>query len=220
MDEDDLIKRIENFLNSANLKTSEKSEIILGSAGDMLVENAAENGIDIKGFSHSIDNFFVNHVLNSHGNEHTEKARGNVPISDNDIKMIPQVLEKPDYIIYGTKTKTGNKAIVFAKNIDEATIFVEEVRKGKMKLAAQTLYKLPRTIDVSFIKNAPELYAHSDPGAIKIVDVQNEIVNRMFLNSKNDNLKIKGTEYEKATDSVPKSKYNDLAKEYNRLLKE
>lgn len=172
---DTLHKKIDDFLNNANLHSSTKTEIILGIADDALVENAAENGVDIKGFYHSIDNFFVNHALNNHGDQ-KERKRGNVPITVEDIKCIPEILRSPDFIIYGSKTKIGNKAIVFAKNIDGSTVFVEEVRNGKMKLAAQTLYKLPRTIDVSFIKNAPELYAHSDPGTITIVDVKTEIV--------------------------------------------
>ena len=64
---------------------------------------------------------------------------------------------------------------------DVETFFVEEIRNGKKRLAAQTLYKLPRTIDVSFIKNAPELYAHSDPGTIKIINVKNEIVKQQLF---------------------------------------
>lgn len=178
---DSLHKKIEDLIKDPNLRSSVKIEIILGQPGNALVENAAENGVDIRGFSHSIDNFFINHALNNHGNEETEKSRGNIPISNEDIKKIPDILQSPDYIIYGGRTKTGNKAIVFAKNINSSAVFEEEVRNGKMRLAAQTLYKLPRTIDVSFIKNAPELYAHSDPGTIKIVDVQSEIVKNLIF---------------------------------------
>lgn len=197
MENNELTEKIDNFLKNSNLKTSVKTELILGVAGDALVENAAENGIDIKGFSHSIDNFFVNHTLNTHGNEEKENKRGNVTVTEEDIKMIPDVLQNPDFIVYGAKTKTENNAIIFAKNINGSTIFVEEVRNGKKKLAAQTLYKLPRTIDVSFIKNAPNLYAHSDPRTIKIVDVKKDIVNRMF---------IKTTDEEKTNEKVFLSK--------------
>lgn len=177
-------QEIDNFLTRQDLRTHEKKELILGAAGDSLVKNAAENGIDIKGFVHSIDNFFVIHALNRHGNEQIEKNRGNVHITNEDIKNIPAVLQAPDFIIYGSKSKTGNKAILFVKNMAEATVFVEEVRNGRMKLAAQTLYKLPKTIDVSFLRNAPNLYAHSDLGTIKIVDVKNEIVKRQFFDEK------------------------------------
>ena len=179
-----LYKAIDNFLSRTDLKSHEKKELVLGAAGDALVKNAAENGIDIKGFVHSIDNFFVIHALNRHGNEQIERNRGNIHITNEDIKKIPAVLKEPDFIIYGSKSKTGNKAIIFVKNMGNATVFVEEIRNGKMKLAAQTLYKLPKTIDVSFLRNAPNLYAHSDLGTIKIVDVKNEIVNRQFFDEK------------------------------------
>ena len=113
----DATQKIDDFLKSTNLKTSEKKEIILGTVGDALAENAARNGLDIRGFSHSLDNFFVNHALNNHGDEKAEKSRGNVGITLDDIKSIPQVLQSPDFIIYGSRTKVGNSAIVFAKNM-------------------------------------------------------------------------------------------------------
>lgn len=181
MGNSELQKKIDEFLKEGDLKSSVKKKLVLGAAGDALVKNASKNGINIKGFTHSIDNFFINHVLNRHGNKKTETKRGNINVTAEDIKNIPDILQTPDFIIYGTKTRNGNKAIVFAKNINSSTIFVEEIRTGRKKLAAQTLYKLPRTIDVSFIKDAPELYAHNDPGTIKIVNVKEEIVKSMFL---------------------------------------
>ena len=66
---------------------------------------------------------------------------------------------------------------MYVKNIGDSTIFVEDVRRGKKELAAQTLYKKSGTIDVSSKKEAPELYAHSDPESISIVDVKKEFVN-------------------------------------------
>lgn len=206
MENRDLHQKIEEFLKNTELKTTEKKELILGFAGDAIVKNAAENGIDITGFVHSLDNFFVNHALKNHGNEKSEKSRGNVHITIDDIKNIPDVLQAPDFIIYGTKTKVGNKAIIFTKNLSDSTIFVEEIRNGKQRLAAQTLYKLPRTIDVSFIKNAPELYAHSDPGTIKIVDVKNEIVKQQLF-KEIDNTSVPAT----ATKSLEEMVYKGAA---------
>lgn len=192
MDNSELQKKIDEFLKEGNLKSSVKKELVLGAAGDALVKNASKNGINIKGFTHSLDNFFVNHIIKKHGDEKTEAKRGNVHITAEDIKNIPDILQSPDFIIYGTKTKTGNKAIVFAKKINNSTIFVEEIRTGKKTLAAQTLYKTPRTIDVSSIKDAPELYAHSDPGTIKIINVKEEIVKSMFLSDTKKKLIVTG----------------------------
>lgn len=155
MAESRLYQKIEDFLKNTELKSAEKKELVLGVVGNALVENAAANGIDIRGFSHSLDSFFVNHALNNHGYEKLEEQRGNVHITIEDIKNIPEVLQTPDFIIYSSKTKVGNKAIVFVKNIKDSTIFVEEVRKGRMRLAAQTLYKLPQDVRCIIHKRCP-----------------------------------------------------------------
>lgn len=91
-------------------------------------------------------------------------------------------------------------------------IFVEEIRNGKKSLAAQSISKTSRTFNVQSILAAPELYAHSDPGSIQIVDVRNEIVNNNCkLYTRNGNAKaveklqevIKNIEYELSNSSQP-----------------
>lgn len=170
-------QKINEIFNSPNFKTSQKVSETIGLVSDKFAALASQYRYDIKGYSHTIDNFFVNHALKQHGDKEAEEKRGNVAITYSDICNIFSVYTHPDYIVFGTKTKTGNPAIVYVKNIGDSTIFVEDVRSGKKDLAAQTLYKKSGTIDVSSKKEAPELYAHSDPESISIVDVKKEFVN-------------------------------------------
>ena len=170
-------QKINEIFNSPNFKTSQKVSETIGLVSDKFAALASQYGYDIKGYSHTIDNFFVNHALKQHGDKEAEEKRGNVAITYSDICNVFSVYTHPDYIVFGTKTKTGNPAIVYVKNIGDSTIFVEDVRNGKKELAAQTLYKKFGTIDVSSKKEAPELYAHSDPESISIVDVKKEFVN-------------------------------------------
>lgn len=170
-------QKINEIFNSPNFKTSQKVSETIGLVSDKFAALASQYRYDIKGYSHTIDNFFVNHALKQHGDKEAEEKRGNVAITYSDICNIFSVYTHPDYIVFGTKTKTGNPAIVYVKNIGDSTIFVEDVRSGKKELAAQTLYKKSGTIDVSSKKEAPELYAHSDPESISIVDVKKEFVN-------------------------------------------
>lgn len=170
-------QKINEIFNSPNFKTSQKVSETIGLVSDKFAALASQYRYDIKGYSHTIDNFFVNHALKQHGDKEAEEKRGNVAITYSDICNVFSVYAHPDYIVFGTKTKTGNPAIVYVKNIGDSTIFVEDVRRGKKELAAQTLYKKSGTIDVSSKKEAPELYAHSDPESISIVDVKKEFVN-------------------------------------------
>ena len=170
-------QKINEIFNSPNFKTSQKVSETIGLVSDKFAALASQYRYDIKGYSHTIDNFFVNHALKQHGDKETEEKRGNVAITYSDICNVFSVYTHPDYIVFGTKTKTVNPAIVYVKNIGDSTIFVEDVRRGKKELAAQTLYKKSGTIDVSSKKEAPELYAHSDPESISIVDVKKEFVN-------------------------------------------
>lgn len=170
-------QNIDDVITAANSGNNEKFERILGSVTPKLAEIAKAHGYNIDGYFHSLDNYFINHQRKQHGDAKKEANRGQIAITDDDIRNIPNVLANSDFIIYGSKVKNGNPAITFVQNQENATVFVEEVRTGKKRLSAQTIYKTARTFDVSSIKDARELYAQSDPSTISIVDVKNEIVN-------------------------------------------
>ena len=159
---------IDEVIKAADSKDNTKFERTIGTVSPVLAENAKEHGFNIEGYSHAIDNYFIKHELKRNKN-----------LTDDDFRNIPNIINKPDYIIYGsTVPSTGNNAITYVKNGNKSCVFVEEIRNGKKTLSAQSISKTSRTFDVSSIKDAPELYAHNDPSTIQIIDVKNEIVNQ------------------------------------------
>jgi len=102
-----------------------------------------ETGMDVMGYSHSLDSSAIRHVVKSHGNEEREKARGQVPVMREDIERLGEILEKADRIKAGGKTKQGLEMIRY--ELDEkggTTIVFEELRTRRGKLVPKTFYKL------------------------------------------------------------------------------
>ncbi len=82
-------------------------------------------GIDFTGFVHTIDSAGIIHAL-KHEN-----------IKSSDILLIPFIIANYDIIGIGKVENT----IVYKKLIGDVYFYVEEVRKGRKKLAIKTLYK-------------------------------------------------------------------------------
>ena len=80
-----------------------REQVDLMPVSETAVAEAAEHGLDIKGYTHMIDSSAVNHVLNNHGNEKAEAARGQIGIKDSDFTDIINTLENPDKVIYGSR---------------------------------------------------------------------------------------------------------------------
>jgi hypothetical protein len=68
-------------------------KIPMGKVEKWLVDEAKEVGLDINGFEHEITNEFVTHVMNNHGNEKTEKNRGQIAIKQDDFIRYQTSLE-------------------------------------------------------------------------------------------------------------------------------
>jgi|GEM_PF-820380 len=101
-------------------------------------------GIDASGYRHSIDTNAVKHIFDRHGKkrERRERARGQIPITAEDIKHIPLILASPDRVDYTGKTDRGHDAFMYRKRMPDGTVFyLEEVHSQNGELAAKTLYK-------------------------------------------------------------------------------
>lgn len=102
-----------------------------------------DTGVDVTGYSHSLDSSAIRHVVKSHGNEEKEAARGQVAVSREDIEQLGEILGRADRIAAGGKTKQGLELIRY--EVDEkggTTIIFEEVRTKRGKLVPKTFYKL------------------------------------------------------------------------------
>lgn len=167
-----LLNEIDSIIQAASDGSNVKISADLGVVDLWLAQNAAKNGFNIFGFRHTIDNYFVKHIRKQHGNEEIERARGQRAVTDEDLRQIPFIIENPDFLIYGAKNDLKNNTISFVKNSENgSTLFVEEIRNGRRRLACDTMYKLAGTSDACSLARNPTLYARNDTSTIKIIDV-------------------------------------------------
>jgi len=96
-------------------------------------------GIDVGGYVHSVDESAIRHILGGHG-EGIESWPESLPVTREDLLRIPEVTAFPDSI-RGGKTRRGMDEVRYVKRIDGIIFYVEEVRTGRRKLTAKTMWK-------------------------------------------------------------------------------
>jgi len=104
---------------------------------------------NVSGFHHSLDVFAVRHIFNQHGNAAFEKARGNIAVTTEDLKRLPEILAAPDSVEFSTKQPRGFKRLIIKKRINGFIFIVEEVRGKNRQLQIITIYKTATAKDVT-----------------------------------------------------------------------
>lgn len=97
-------------------------------------------GLDITGWVHSIDEAGVRHILKKHGNEKVENQRGQRAVTKEDITKLPEILLAFDSIEYTGKNEEGNECFLIKKQINGEVHCIQEIRKGRKKLAVKTMW--------------------------------------------------------------------------------
>lgn len=145
---------------------------LIGPVSDWLRSKAGAFGLDLDGFQHVVDTSAVRHIRKNHSDPQKEKARGQLPISDVDLLLIPQIVADPDNVMFGTTNRLGHEQIVYLKTLgDGSTLYLEEARIGKKQVAAQSMRKYPPTMSVAAIAATLDPNVRSDREAkVKIID--------------------------------------------------
>jgi hypothetical protein len=135
-------QKIKNVL-SADKDTSkgQSRERIMPVTQNIAKKILEVSGIEVSGYQHSIDRTAVNHALNNHGGTSAEVNRGQLPINEEDMLLLPEVLTHPDNLYYAGKNKLGLDVIRYEKEINGNIIAFEEIRNGRKELALATVYK-------------------------------------------------------------------------------
>jgi hypothetical protein len=131
-----------------------------------------EVGADIHGFQHTVDSSAIRHILKNHADAASEARRGMVAITDADILAIPEIVSGADQIVTGAKGRRGEDLIGYLKKMEDGTtLYIEEARRGRRKLAAVSMRKYPATADSLGIAKTINPNVRDDGGnAVKIVD--------------------------------------------------
>ena len=149
---------------------SSKAKAGFGNAKKWLVTISKRLGLDVAGYKHIVDARNIRHIINRHG-AGNERTNNQIPVTNQDIENIPNIVNSPDYLVYGTKTDSGRNGIGYLKTMpDGATYYVEEVRDKEKQLAAKTMYKIEGVSSDSLVQATVEPTSETTPSAVRLVD--------------------------------------------------
>ena len=149
-----------------NINPSKLQRIYLGSVGKELGDRIKEkSGVDITGYSIVIRSDNIAKIFKDHGTN-KEYKRGQIPVTADDIAMIPRIISEADYIERTQDTDGGKPAIRFEKTIKGKNVIIEYVSDKRKILYTQTMWinkKNPATTeDVQAPSLTPETVSGSD----------------------------------------------------------
>lgn len=99
-------------------------------------------GLDLSGYTISLDNSGVQHTVKKHGNPKSEAKRGQIGITASDFGLIEPIVNQPDAIIADGKNASGRDVLLFTKLIDGVGYLVAmEVQPGRRVLMLNSMRK-------------------------------------------------------------------------------
>jgi leucyl-tRNA synthetase len=128
--------------NSSNETSNEKRVFSIGSIHkDFAATLALKVGFQISSeYLIEIDNYAIRHIIEKHGNDLTEKPRGQRFVTSQDIKLVLELLDSPDIMLYCGLNKRKLPCFVMQKVIENDTYIVHfEIRKGRKRINLNTL---------------------------------------------------------------------------------
>ena len=127
---------IDNYVDAAYKKENVEDYKKYAVPSQRLISDVAED-IDITGYSHALRDNDIRHIKNSHGENTNEKY----PVTSEDIKQIPWIVENYDKVFAKTNSQ-GKPGVVYVKVADENVIYyveavTEEYHKEKLLVNKQ-----------------------------------------------------------------------------------
>ncbi len=128
-----------------NPKSNELKSVVYGEVtGVQAAAIEKATNIDISGFERVLDSYGIKHILKNHGGA-SEELRGQEPITLEDFKKIPDVVENYDKVFRTGINKRELETIAYLKRTNGVFFLLEEIREKKKKnikqTVTQTLYK-------------------------------------------------------------------------------
>lgn len=131
---------INNAMNNRNMVSWAR----IGEVQEKVINEAAINQIDISNYKYNIDTSGVAHTFDEHG-VGKEKFKNQIPVTDADIKIIPNIVYDYDDIIFGQIDNKGTPLIEFIKTQNNVEYhYLAEIRTGRKTLTLKTMYKKSR----------------------------------------------------------------------------
>ncbi len=140
-------KELNIVLDKANNAPTERVEAKIGNVSYKLISDAKNNEVHLSSeYYHNIDVSGARHSLIHHGKSGKLEKRGiQVPVYDEDFKLIPKIIYYYDSISFGETDSKNTPLIKYVKVFSDIVIYyVEEIRTGKKTLTIKTMYKKRR----------------------------------------------------------------------------
>ncbi len=113
---------IDDYVDKAAMKENTEDIKKYAEPSEKLINEVA-NEIDLNGYTHALRDNDIRHIYNSHGVNTNEKY----PVTDEDIKRIPDIVENYDKVFVKTNAR-GKPGIVYVKvGPDNVVYYVEAV---------------------------------------------------------------------------------------------
>lgn len=130
-----------NFIETAK-KVPNNLKLYFGKVSDKVslkIKNIL--GINTDNYNISLKSDTVKHIFKEHGDTEKENLRGQLPITDDDILNIANVINNYDDVHSSGISNENKPSITFEKNINGNTVVVTYVSDKHHNLEVQTMYK-------------------------------------------------------------------------------
>ena len=132
---------ISSFVEAAR-KVPSNAKLYFGKLGTKVANKINQAlGINLENYNLSLKTDSIRHILNHHSSR-TEELRGQVPVTTEDFKLLPEIVTNYDNIQESGTSKQGKPSITFEKQIGDNYYVVTYVSDKSNSLEVQTMYKI------------------------------------------------------------------------------
>ena len=108
--------------------------------------------LDTSGYKHELIPNELRHILKQHGDPVKEALNGQLPITKEDLKKIPEIISSWDKMEDGGK-RNNRDSIIYVKRVNGTIYYVEVIGNRDNRLTPKTMWKKPSAGD-SAINNS------------------------------------------------------------------
>ncbi len=154
---------LENQIDNALSNSKSRSKSYLGKVtNNVAAKIKSLLGIEVKNRKHVLSDNDIRHMMKQHSNQDIESQQGQIAITKEDIKNIPDIINHPDDITKGTDNKLGQTIRYIKRYNDNSTYVVEVVPDNSNALIIKTMWKKPSTLTNSIAPSSTSETQGSD----------------------------------------------------------
>ena len=103
---------------------------------------------------HELNANDLRHMIGSHGDATIEAGRNQIPVDENDIRLVPYIITNYDRVKTGSTDPKGRKSVIFEKRVNGTVYYVEAQTQLPGIISSKTMYIKP-SLSVNAAKGTP-----------------------------------------------------------------